>query len=161
MDGIDAQILMALMIDAQMTFSKISQKVGVSRETVRKRFDKMEKDGTIKLISILVDGHKIGDQGAAFLMVTCARGANKKAIFQKLQSLTGVCLVTQLMGDFDFFVWARLINMQQLAQLLNSIKEQKEIDKIEPLLLQQTYFSFSLIPKVSIKCDNMDLTKRT
>jgi DNA-binding Lrp family transcriptional regulator len=161
MDGIDTQILMELTIDAQLSFLEISKKLGISRETVRKRFDKMKKDGTIKLMSILIDAHKIGDQGAAFLMLTCARGANKKAIFQKLQILTGVCLVTQLMGDFDFFVWARVINMQQLAQLLNSIKEQKEIDKIEPMLLQQTYFSFSLIPKVSIKCDNMDLTKRT
>ena len=119
----------------------------------------MKKNGTIKLMSILIDGHKIGDQGAAFLMLTCARGANKEAIFQRLQVLTGVCLVTELKGDFDFFVWARVINMQQLAQLLNDIKEQKQIDRIEPMLLHQTYFSFSLMPKVSIKCDNMDFPK--
>ena len=52
----------------------------------------MKKDGTIKLMSILIDGHKIGDQGAAFLMLTCARGANKEAIFQRLQDSNGCVL---------------------------------------------------------------------
>ena len=161
MDGIDAKILMELMADAQISFLEISQKIGLSRETVRKRFEKMKKEGTIKIMSILIDGHKIGDQGAAFLMLTCTRGADKEAIFQRLQILTGVCLVTQLRGEFDFFVWARVINMEQLSKLLNGIREQKEIDRIEPMLLHQTYFTFSLIPKVAIKCDNMDLPKRT
>ena len=159
-DTIDTQILTELIKDAQMPFSKISQKIGVSRETVRKRFEKMKKEGVIDRITILVDGRKIGEQGTAFLMLTCLRGADKKAVFQKLQTVPDVCLVTELMGDFDFFVWARLRNMQQIAQIVNEIRKCEGIDNIETLLLPQTYFGFSLIPKVSIKCDGIDLPKK-
>lgn len=159
-DAVDTQILTELIKDAQMPFSEISQKIGVSRETVRKRFEKMKKEGIIDRITILIDGRKIGEQGTAFLMLTSLRGADKNSIFQKLKLVSDVCMVTELMGDFDFFVWARLRNMQQIGQIVNEIRNCEGIDRIETLLLPQTYFGFSLIPKISIKCDGADLPKR-
>lgn len=65
-DTVDTQIITELIKDGQMPFSRISRKIGVSRETVRKRFEKMKKDGVIDRISILVDGHKIGEQAQLF-----------------------------------------------------------------------------------------------
>jgi DNA-binding Lrp family transcriptional regulator len=159
-DTVDIQILTELIKDGQMPFSEISQRIGVSRETVRKRFEKMKKDGIIKKITILIDGHKIGEQGTAFMMLTCLRGADKKAVFQKLRIVPDVCLVTELMGDFDFFVWARIRGLVQIAQIVGEIRKCEGIDQIETLLLPQTYFGFSLIPKFSIKCDGMDLPKK-
>jgi Lrp/AsnC family transcriptional regulator for asnA, asnC and gidA len=161
MDTIDTQILTELIKDAQMTFSEISQKIGVSRETVRKRFEKMKNEGIINRITILIDGRKIGEQGTAFLMLTCLRGADKKAVFQKLQTVPDVCVVTELMGEYDFFVWARVRDLNQIAQTVSEIRKHEGIDRIETLLLPQTYFGFSLIPKISIKCDGMDLPKRS
>ena len=160
LDAIDIQILTELMKDAQMPFSEISQKIGLSRETVRKRFERMKNDGTIHKITILIDGRKIGEQGTAFLMLTCLRGADKKVIFQRLQIVPDICLITELMGDFDFFVWARIRDMQQIAQIVSEIRKCEGIDRIETMLLPQTYFSFSLIPKIAVRCDGLDLPKR-
>jgi Lrp/AsnC family transcriptional regulator, leucine-responsive regulatory protein len=160
MDTVDTQILTELIKDAQMPFSKIGKKIGVSHETVRKRFEKMKKEGVVDRITLLVDGRKIGEQGTAFLMLTCLRGADKKAIFQKLQIVHDVCMVTELMGDFDFFVWARIRDIQQISQIVCEIRKYEGIDRIETLLLPQTYFGFSLIPKTSIRCDGIDLPKR-
>jgi DNA-binding Lrp family transcriptional regulator len=159
-DATDTQILIELMTNGQMPFSKISQKIGVSRETVRKRFEKMKKEGVIEKITILIDGHKIGVQGTAFLMITCLRGANKAAIFKNLKITPDVCLVTELLGDFDFFVWASVIDMQQIAQLTNDVRKYEGVDRIETMLLTQTYFAFSLIPKISVKCDGLDFPNR-
>lgn len=160
MDTIDTQILSELIKDGQTPFSKISQNIGVSRETVRKRFEKMKTEGIIDRITLLVDGRKLGEQGTAFLMLTCLRGADKKAVFQKLQTVHDVCLITELMGEYDFFVWARIRDLYQIAQIVSEIRKHEGIDHIETLLLPQTYFGFSLIPKTSIKCDGIDLPKR-
>ncbi len=160
-DSTDMQILNELMINGQMPYSKISQKIGVSRETVRKKFERMKKEGIIEKITVLIDGHKIGEQGIAFLMIMCLRGANKAAIFNNLKITPDVCLVSELMGDFDFFVWARVRNMQQIAELINDVRKYEGINRIETLLLSQTYFGFSLIPKASVRCDGIDLPKRT
>ena len=160
MDPTDIQILMELMADAQLPFSEISKRTGLSRETIRKRFQKMKEEGVIESLTVLVDGHKIGEQGVAFLMITCLRGANKSAIFKNLQLTPDVCMVTELMGDFDFFVWARVRGLQQIGELVNDVRKCEGIDRIETLLLPQTYFAFSLLPRVSIKCDGIDLPKR-
>jgi len=121
----------------------------------------MKKEGIIRRITILIDGHKIGEQGTAILMLTSLRGADKKAVFQNLKIIPDVCLVTELMGDFDFFVWVRLRDMQQISQIISEIRKCEGIDQIETMLLPQTYFGFSLIPKASITCDGMDLTKKS
>ncbi len=159
MNTIDTQIITELTKDGQMPFSEIGKKIGVSRETVRKRFETMKKEGIIRRITILVDGHKMGEQGTAILMLTCLRGADKKAVFQKVQVIQDVCAVTELMGDFDFFVWARIRNMQQIGQIISEIRGCEGIDHIESMILPQTYFGFNLIPKATVKCDGLDLPK--
>jgi Lrp/AsnC family transcriptional regulator for asnA, asnC and gidA len=160
MDPLDTAILMELIDDAQMSFSQISRRIGVSRETVRKRFEKMKEEGVIKALTVLVDGRKIGEQGVAFLMITCLKSANKEIVFQSLQNTKDVCMITELMGDFDFFVWARVRGIPQVGDLITDIRKCEGIDRIETLLLPQTYFAFSLIPKTSIRCDGLDLPKR-
>ncbi len=161
MDAIDTQILTELIKDAQMPFSEISQRIGVSRETVRKRFERMKNEGIIHKITILVDGRKLGEQGTAFLMLTCLRGADKKVLFQKLQAVLDVCLVNELMGEFDFFVWARIRDLEQIALIIGEIRKCEGIDRIETMLLPQTYFGYSLIPKIQIRCDGLDLPKKS
>jgi Lrp/AsnC family transcriptional regulator for asnA, asnC and gidA len=160
MDAIDVQILTELMADAQTPFSHIAKKIGVSHETVRKRFERMKKEGAIKQCTVLVDGHKLGDEGTAFLMLSCAAEVNKKDVLESLKCLPDLYMIIELIGDYDFFTWARLKNLEKLAQLVGDIRNLGNIDRVETILLTQTYFAFSLAPKVEIKCDGMDLPRR-
>ena len=161
MDAVDVQILGELMADAQTPFSHIAKKIGVSHETVRKKYERMKKEGTIKQSTILIDGHKLGDEGTVFLMLSCAPEVVKKDVLESLTHIPDLYMIIELVGDYDFFAWARLKNMQQLAQLVGDIRQLGSIDRMETLLLTQTYFSFSLAPKVSIKCNGMDLPSRS
>jgi DNA-binding Lrp family transcriptional regulator len=131
MDAVDVQILSELMADAQTPFSRIAKKIGVSHETVRKKYARMKKEGTIK-----------------------------QDVLESLKQIPDLYMIIELIGDYDFFAWARLKNMQQLAQLVGDIRDLGNIDRMETLLLTQTYFTFSLAPKVAIKCNGMDLPKR-
>jgi len=160
MDAVDVQILSELMADAQTPFSHIAKKIGVSHETVRKKYERMKKEGTIKQSTILIDGHKLGDEGTVFLMLSCAREVKKKDVLERLKHIPDLYMIIELIGDYDFFAWARLKNTQQLAQLVGDIRLLGNIDRIETLLLTQTFFAFSLAPKVAIKCNGMDLPKR-
>jgi Lrp/AsnC family transcriptional regulator for asnA, asnC and gidA len=160
MDAVDVQILSELMADAQTPFSRIAKKIGVSHETVRKKYARMKKEGTIKQCTILIDGHKMGDEGTVFLMLSCAREVKKKDVLESLKQIPDLYMIIELIGDYDFFAWARLKNMQQLAQLVGDIRDLGNIDRMETLLLTQTYFTFSLAPKVATKCNGMDLPKR-
>jgi DNA-binding Lrp family transcriptional regulator len=160
MNAVDIQILMELMADAQTPFSHIAKKIGVSHETVRKRYERMKKKGIIKQCAVLVDGHKLGDEGTAFLMLSCASEVKKEDVMKSLTQIPDLYMIIELIGDYDFFAWARLKNIQQIAYLIGDIRRLGNIDRIETILLTQTYFTFSLAPKVAIKCNGMDLPKR-
>jgi Lrp/AsnC family transcriptional regulator, regulator for asnA, asnC and gidA len=160
MDAVDSQILAELMADAQTPFSRVAKKIGVSHETVRKRYEKMKKEGTIRQCTVLVDGHKLGDEGTVFLMLCCAREVKKEDVMESLKQIPDLYMIIELIGDYDFYAWARLKNLRQLAQLIGDIRNLGNIDRMETLLLTQTYFTFSLTPEVVLKCDGMDLPKR-
>jgi Lrp/AsnC family transcriptional regulator for asnA, asnC and gidA len=160
MDAIDVQILTELMTDAQTPFSHIAKKIGVSHETVRKRYERMKEEGTIKQCTVLVDGHKLGDEGTAFLMLSCASEVNKKDVLESLKLIPDLYMIVDVIGDYDFFTWARLENIEKLARLVGSIRSLGNIDRVETILLTQTYFAFSLAPTVAIKCNGMDLPRK-
>lgn len=160
MDAVDIQILTELMKDAQKPFSRIAKKIGVSPETVRKRYERMKKKGIIKQCSVLIDGHKLGDEGTVFLMLSCAPEVKKEDVMESLKQIPDLYMIIELIGDYDFFAWARLKNVRQLAHLVGDIRCLGNINRIETILLTQTYFTFSLAPKVAIKCDDMDLPTR-
>jgi Lrp/AsnC family transcriptional regulator for asnA, asnC and gidA len=159
MNEVDIQILTELMKDAQTPFSQIAKKIGVSHQTVGKRYKKMKKDGIIKVCSVLVDGSKLGDEGTIFFMLSLAPEVKKEDAIKSLIQMPELYLVVELIGDYDFYAWARFKNLSQLAYLVGDIRHLGTIDRIETLLLTQTYFSFSLAPKVAIKCDGMDLPR--
>jgi DNA-binding Lrp family transcriptional regulator len=160
MNAVDVQILAELMADAQTPFSRVAKRIGVSHETVRKRYEKMKKEGTIRQCTVLVDGHKLGDEGTVFLMLSCAREVKKVDVMESLKQIPDLYMIIELIGDYDFFAWARFKNLHQLAQLVGDIRNLGNIDRMETLLLTQTYFTFSLAPEVAIKCNGMDLPKR-
>jgi DNA-binding Lrp family transcriptional regulator len=120
----------------------------------------MKEEGTIKQCTVLVDGHKLGDEGTAFLMLSCASEVNKKDVLESLKLIPDLYMIVDVIGDYDFFTWARLENIEKLARLVGSIRSLGNIDRVETILLTQTYFAFSLAPTVAIKCNGMDLPRK-
>ncbi len=159
MDEVDIKILTELMGDAQMPFSQIAKKIGVSHQTIGKRYERMKKEGTIKACSVLVDGKKLGDNGTTFFMLSLASEVKKEDVMKSLMQMPELYLIVELVGDYDFFVWARFKNLSQVSHLIGKIRLLGNIDRIETLLLAQTYFAFSLAPKIAIKCNGIDLPR--
>ena len=93
-------------------------------------------------------------------MLSCAREVKKEDVMESLKQIRDLYMIIELIGDYDFFAWARFKKLRQLAQLVGDIRNLGNIDRMETLLLTQTYFTFSLAPAVAIKCNGMDLPKR-
>ena len=68
-DNLDRLILSELFKDAQLSFAKIAKKLGTSPHTIRKRYEKMKKEGIIESCIVGIDLSKLGYQGKAFLFL--------------------------------------------------------------------------------------------
>jgi DNA-binding Lrp family transcriptional regulator len=60
-----------------MPFTKIARRIGVSHETVRKRYERIKENKTIERCSIAFDRSKLGYEGSAFFYITRAQSMNK------------------------------------------------------------------------------------
>ena len=63
MDKIDYLILSELLKDASLSFVEIAEKVGTTPYTVRRRYEKMKKEGVIHRCIVSIDLSKLGYQG--------------------------------------------------------------------------------------------------
>ena len=66
----EEQIIELLQKDARMPFVKIAKKVGLSENTVRKRIEKLKKEGYIREFALLLNPKKFGKHVIAIFMIS-------------------------------------------------------------------------------------------
>jgi Lrp/AsnC family leucine-responsive transcriptional regulator len=140
MDEIDLQIIRELNKDAQMPFLRIAKKLGVSPETVRKRYRKLKEDGTIVHGTISIDLSRIGYQGKVFLLIKNAPNYDKSKTIAALKEMWNVFLVSEMMGDFEIIGIAPVKDMNSLRTLVDKIKKLPSVSRVEFTLINDTAF---------------------
>ena len=158
MDEIDFKIVQELVKDAQISFSKIAKKIGISHETVKKRYEKMKKEGTIESCSIVVDRSKLGYQGTVFLLISNTQSSDKMVTINALRKVPNILMIGNVMGAFDIFASAAVKDLTHLANTVEKIQNLPNVDRLEIAFLTFTYLSFTPIPRTLIKCDKVELT---
>lgn len=131
MDEIDLRIAEELMIDAQIPFRRIALKLGISPETVRKRYERMKRDGQILLCSVSIDFSKIGYEGIVFLMIGSMERSETSA---SLKEMRNVISVNRTIGDFDILVIAVIQGIADLLKLVNEVMQLPKVNRVELFL---------------------------
>jgi len=131
MDEIDLRIAEELMIDAQIPFRRIALKLGISPETVRKRYERMKREGQILLCSVSIDFSKIGYEGIVFLMIESMERSETSA---SLKEMRNVISVNRTIGDFDILVVAVVQDIADLLKLVNEVKQLPKVNRVELFL---------------------------
>jgi DNA-binding Lrp family transcriptional regulator len=131
MDKIDNYIMHELINDAQIPFRRIALKLGISPETVRKRYEKMRKEGTINQCMISVNFEKIGYKGFILLMITSKEIAETMSRLKKMQNI--ICVI-KTTGDSDILVMAVSKDIADLLRLVERVKMLPNVERVEIFL---------------------------
>jgi DNA-binding Lrp family transcriptional regulator len=158
MDKIDAKIIQELMKDTQAPFTSIGKALHISHETVRKRFEKMKKEGIIERCSIVIDRSKLGYQGTAFLLISNTKNKDTKSTIEALKKIPNIIMYGNTMGAFDIFASATIKDLIDLEKLVDKVQKIPTVDRLDVAILSFTYFTFAPIPRTPIKCDKTELT---
>jgi DNA-binding Lrp family transcriptional regulator len=143
MDETDKQIIAELAKDAQMPFARIARKIGVSPETVRKRYEKMKKEGTIMQSTIGIDLSKIGYQGKAILMITNTSNQDMTTTIDMLKKMPNIFMFSEIVGDADVLAIAPVKDLKSIITLVNNIKKAPSVDRVETCFISDTFFPIS------------------
>ncbi|MDD5735229.1 MAG: Lrp/AsnC family transcriptional regulator [Methanothrix soehngenii] len=131
MKEIDRYIMNELINDAQIPFRRIALKLGVSPETVRKRYEKMKTEGRINQCMISVNLEKIGYNGLTFLMIACKDIAGT---IEHLKKMRNIICVAKTTGDSDILAMAISKDISDLLSLVEGAKMLPNVERVDIFL---------------------------
>jgi Lrp/AsnC family transcriptional regulator for asnA, asnC and gidA len=130
MDEIDFAIIDKLTDDARMSFRKIAKELGISPDTVMHRYAALQKEGTIRGSTIVINPKKIGyqamavfviDTSPAHILATQATPVDSSLILEKLIHMPNIIVATKSIGDHDLLAIGVVMDFEHLIKVRNDI----------------------------------------
>lgn len=104
LDAVDHKILSILSEDAQMNYTEVAKRAGISPGTVHMRTRKMKNLGVIKGATLSVDYSKLGWKMTVFLGVFLREASLYKSVIDALSNVPEVVKIHHSTGKYDIFV---------------------------------------------------------
>lgn len=137
MDETDKKIIELLQQDGRMEDMEIARKIGVSHDTVKRRRNKLEDAGYIK-IQANINPRKLGYTNVFILGLTLAPGIDVRKIAEKLASRKEFFFVALSLGPTHSIVASCFAQDQIiLNKLVEELRIWKEIEKIETNIIYE------------------------
>lgn len=149
----DKKILAELELNARISHSILAKKVGLSKQVVKYRIEKLEKEDIIQGYNALVDLNKLGYTiYLIYLKLIKISSDKEKSWMEEMNKNENVIAVGKNAGHWDMSVVLRCRNNHELDETLKEITGGKA-DKIKEKLItseiESTYFNLKLLHKIS------------
>jgi DNA-binding Lrp family transcriptional regulator len=116
-DALDMKIIRALQTDARKPIVQIAKEVNANEATVRRRVEKLLKNGIIERFTVVLDYRKLGRVIKAFIGLR-VEPAKLKAIAEHLAEHPDTQVVYRTSGDTDIVTEVILEKMEDLNAFL-------------------------------------------
>jgi DNA-binding Lrp family transcriptional regulator len=120
LDALDLQILEALTGDARIPLVTIATQVHLSRNAVRQRIERMERDGVIDGYTV-VRGGAAGPRVTAIVMIYRADRMRDDRVVAELRRIPEIMRCDVLSGEYDLFVTLHADSMDRIGQVWEQI----------------------------------------
>lgn len=116
--------------DSRLTFRKISNDLGVSTDTVIRRYKKLKKRGVFKPI-INVDIFKLGYSARVWYMISLMPQINLSSTIDKVAKIEDVIRIIKAVGDYDLLVIAAVKGFKHMYTIGEKLIKIPGVTKIE------------------------------
>jgi len=128
MDETDFSIVDRLTQDARVSFRRIAKELGISPDTVIKRYAALREQGAIRGSTVVIDPKRIGYQAVAAFMIDASpahiagkESAGLSLILEELIRMPNVIMATKTIGDHDILALVVARDFEHLISLRDSI----------------------------------------
>lgn len=137
-DGIDKEILRALMHDARTPILEIARKVGISGAAIHQRLRKLEKSGLITGSKFVINPKILGYTTMAFVGIYLDKAISNPEAVKQLQKIPEVLECHYTTGNWSILIKILCKDNEHLMYLLN-----KEIQSIPGVSRTETFISLA------------------
>jgi|Deesub1362A_J573_1020465.scaffolds.fasta_scaffold03166_5 Lrp/AsnC family transcriptional regulator for asnA, asnC and gidA len=134
LDEVDKKILKMLMENSRTPYTRIAEKVGMSEPAIKKRIDKLVKEGVITSFSVNVDPWKLGKNLIALVFINASPGKHREVaeMISEIEEVVEVSIVT---GQFDMMAKIVCENPKHFERTIKKIGSIPEVLKTESFVV--------------------------
>lgn len=138
MDAIDEKILEELKEDSRISFKDISDRVGKTEATVRRRVNKLKEDGIIKRFTIEYSTNSKPQTRATVKIEPDFK--EMKNIMKELRAIEEITDIWRLSGNCGLFIKVEIPTIEQFNPLI-----EEKISVIKGVKIMETCFITDII----------------
>lgn len=122
LDDIDRKILAAFVEDGRRTYDDVGRLVSLSAPAVKRRADRLRRDGILRGFTAHVDPAALGATTEAIVELFYAPGVQLDAVRRSLQPHPEVVEAWSVTGDADCLIRVRTRDAQDLERLIMELQ---------------------------------------
>jgi Lrp/AsnC family transcriptional regulator, leucine-responsive regulatory protein len=126
-DDTDRKILAALTEDARSTYDEIGKRVALSAPAVKRRVDRLRRDGVLRGFTAVVDPAALGTMTEALIELFYAPGIGLEQVRESLRPLPEVVEAWSITGDADCIVRVRARDPQDLERVIMELQREASV----------------------------------
>ena len=140
MDGIDGQIVALLRENARRSFQDIGRRVSLSAPAVKRRVDRLEREGVIRGYSATVNPAAFGWHAHAFVELFCEGRMSGAEVREAVGAHPEVEGAYTIAGAPSAIIHVRAADTQHLEEALERIRETPGVQRTQTQVVLSTLF---------------------
>jgi Lrp/AsnC family transcriptional regulator, leucine-responsive regulatory protein len=138
LDGIDRNIVALLQESAKRTFADIGAEVGLSATAVKRRVDRLERDGVITGYGARVNWRALGDAIESLIEIYCADRTSPADVRRSLSTMEEIISAFTVSGEADAVIRVRVDSIDHLERLVERLRRDPNIVRTRTLIVLST-----------------------
>ncbi len=135
LDDMDKRIVEILVKDARTPYTDIAKKLGVSEATVRKRVNKLIKEGIIKRFTV-----EIGESGMkAIVLIKVKSGYNIPEIAKAISEMSNIVKACEVTGEYDVIAEVSSPDTSSLNDTIEDIRSMEGVSNTLSMVVLATW----------------------
>jgi Lrp/AsnC family transcriptional regulator, leucine-responsive regulatory protein len=135
LDATDLEIIELLRADARRTLADVAERVSLSAPAVKRRVDRLERDGVIKGYTVLVDHALLGRPLQAFTELRFAGNLPVDQIAGIAEGIPEVQTIFTTAGDPDALAWIRVRDVDDLKRVIDLLRRSGRVTGTKTLMV--------------------------
>ena len=123
MDAIDQKLVAELTRNARVSYAELASRVLLSRNAVRQRIERLERQGHIAGYTIVRAGAETGEVVSAFVLVYRQDRMRGGDVLAALTRIPEVVICEILSGDFDIMVRLEAASLERIRGIWEDIAQ--------------------------------------
>jgi Lrp/AsnC family transcriptional regulator, leucine-responsive regulatory protein len=135
LDETDLEIIELLREDARRTFADLAERVSLSSPAVKRRVDRLEREGAITGYTALVDHAMLGRPLQAFTELRFAGNLPVDQIAGIADGIPEVQTIFTTAGDPDALAWIRVRDVDDLKRVIDLLRRSGRVTGTKTLMV--------------------------